>query len=254
MFCWENTTDMTHNMCAMKIATGQPAVDHSTLGWNYGCKSGFARNDTGTPTCVSYDGMWGTRTNGQQCYFDDLGSDLSSELCVNGYYCAMENSTCSMDRSDSMNCTVNGPDCYDKERDSNAGSCHCQTSGQTPRCVQSNCGNAGARWASSWAASAKCGPMPQPMQGKCPTGGTYDDSWNGSCTFRAGVCNPPRSYYQCVGNFEIAQWKKVLFPTGRVCGMDLSAGSMYWPSYCSSATLTQPLVVLVVGLVALLRL
>jgi hypothetical protein len=240
-------------MCANKIATGQMAVQHS-MGWGWGCQTGFYENMTGVPKCASFDGWWGTRTNGQQCYYNELGPKISSELCVDGYYCAMENSTCSMDKPDTANCTVNGYDCYDKERNSNAGSCHCTTTGQNPMCVHSSCGQAGPRMASMWAAEAKCGQMTSPMSGKCPSTGTYDDKWDGSCLLRVSACYPSKSWYACTGKFEIDQWKKVLLPSGSVCGMSLSPSIMQWPSYCSSASLTQPLLVVVAGLMALLRL
>jgi len=240
-------------MCAPKKATGQPSVDHSIMGWGYSCLSGFSRNSTGVPTCVSYDAWWGKVAAGGQCYYDDLGDELSHELCMDGYYCAMENSTCSTDKSFKTNCTVNSGDCWDKERSTNGAMCHCLTNGANPTCYrETTCGQAGMRAASMGAASMKCGPTPQVNQGRCPATRTYDSDWTGSCSFRVSQCYPSKSYSECSGKFDMDQWKKVLLPSGMVCGMSMN--SMFWPSYCSSATFAQPLLVLVVGLMALLRL
>jgi len=248
LFCWMNTSSSL-SWCAAKKANNQPAV-WTAAGYGWSCQSGFFRNVSGIPTCVTYDGWWGTRTAGQQCYYEEL-QEVSHELCQDGLYCA-PNSSCSSDRSMPSTCDLFSGDCSNVMRSSNGGMCYCNTAGQSPVCAKASCGAQGPRSAARGTALMRCGYTPQSGNGKCM--GTYNNNWNGSCTYRATACNPSKSYHMCLGNFEVAQLKRVLIPSGRVCNMDAMPNNIWWPSFCSSASVAQPLLVLVVGLMALLRL
>jgi hypothetical protein len=252
LFCWENTTSGM-NWCQKRKAAGQPAV-WSTWGYAYTCQSGFFRNTTGTPTCVSYDGMWGMVGQGGQCYYQDLGSNAHA-LCMDGLYCDSD-STCHVDQAFPSSCDLNANDCAPGglHRPSNRGECACNsTSGVLPVCVNVRCGQQGVLWAQQNMAWMRCGTTPTMGDGQCQ--GTYNQNWNGSCAFRAQVCSPPKSYQECYNNFLLTQYKKVLFPSGSICGVTQNPNvAIYWPSYCSSASMTQPLLVLVAVLMALLQL
>jgi hypothetical protein len=66
-------------------------------------------------------------------------------------------------------------------------------------------------------------------------------------------CWPTKAMQSCQMNFDLTHYKKVLVPSGKVCGMN--PGPMVWtPSYCSSASIAQPLIFVVVALMAFLRL
>jgi len=254
LFCWQNTTSMM-NWCQKKIANNMPAV-WSSWGWAYGCQSGFYRNVTSNmPTCVSYDNMWGTVVAGGMCFYDYLMED-SHALCKDGLYCDMTSQTCMMDGNPGMcNISTGGTECQmGVMRASNVGDCACNsTSGVAPMCVRtSSCGQQGANWAMMNKNSMMCGMIETQGMGRCPSGGFINPSWNASCAFRATMC-VPTSYQNCWNNFEKSLWTKVLIPSGMICGMNPMMPA-FWPSYCNSASLTQPLLVLVAVLIALLQL
>jgi len=254
-FCWTADGSMTNGTCAMKKADNQAAM-YTSAGYGWSCASGFARNVTvGMPTCVSYSTMWGTVQNGGQCYFNDLGLQ-SHDLCILGYYCDSATSMCAMDTAFPTTCNMFSNDCGNVNRQANAGSCHCETARAAPVCVRNTgCQAMGLVWDNymkMW--GMKCGVVnPSAGQGMCPANGVYNSSWMMSCLEQSNSCFPPVSYQTCHNNFDLMHWKKVLLPSGKVCGM--TPGPMAWaPSFCSSASFAQPLIFVVVALMALLRL
>jgi len=257
LFCWQNTTSMM-NWCKKRIANNM-AAPWSSWGWAYGCQSGFYRNNTmGVPTCVSYDNMWGTVGVGGMCYYDYL-MENSHALCRDGLYCdtsTQMSGVCAMDGNPGMcNVSTGGVECtMGVMRPSNVGECGCNsTSGAAPMCVRtSSCGQSGANWAMMNKNTMMCGFTAVQGMGRCPGGGNINYYWNQSCSFRAQMC-VPKSYQNCWANFEKSLWTKVLVPSGMLCGVNPMMAA-FWPSYCNSASLTQPLLVLVAVLIALLQL
>jgi len=254
-FCWTSDGSMTNGTCAMKKADGA-AASYTSGGYGWSCTSGFARNvTTNMPTCVSYSAWWGKVQPGGQCYYNDLGPQ-SHELCTLGYMCDSTTSTCMADWPFPATCDMFSNDCGNVTREANMGSCHCETSGSAPVCVRNmGCQAIGSVWDNymkMW--GMKCGAAnPSEMQGRCPVGGVYDDNWDKSCLMMSDACFPPASYQSCQNNFDVMHWKKVLLPSGKICGM--TPGPMAWvPSFCSSASVAQPLIFVVVALMAFLRL
>jgi len=251
LFCWENTTNPAWSMCHKLVASGM-AAPWTTWGYGHGCQSGTYVNTSGTPMCMSFDNMWGMVGLNMQCYHQDL-MPYSDSLCMDGLYCDPVTSLCKQDTAPPSTCNIDMTDCFVSHRNSNDGDCYCNVSGQAPMCSRASCEPAGRTWFMWAQAHMKCGPAVAGM-GRCLNSSNLGQNWNGSCTFRAQMCNPPKSYQECEGNFEMMMYKKVLLPSGSLCGMTWNpAGQIYWPSYCSSASLTQPLLVLVALLMALLQ-